>query len=183
MRGRYDGLPVEVQWISLGKSRLFLRDNVCACRRLADGVRLILFDRRGTGLSDPVSGDDLLRMDDGRAVLDAVESEKPVIFAQGYGCPLAIAFAATYPDRTKALVLYNPVAKAGERDDYPWGSTPAEREAWLAETEGRWGTEEFARHSVRRLARSIADDTRQVSWYARVMRAREARGPRETSAP
>jgi pimeloyl-ACP methyl ester carboxylesterase/class 3 adenylate cyclase len=145
-------------------------------QRLADGFRLILFDRRGTGLSDRVSGDDLpplgARMDDARAVLDAVGSEKPVIFAQGYGCPLAIAFAATYPDRTKALVLYNPVAKAGERDDdYPWGSTPEEREAWLVETEGRWGTEEFARQWVRRLAPSIADDARQVSWYARVMRA------------
>jgi pimeloyl-ACP methyl ester carboxylesterase len=145
-------------------------------QRLAAGFRLILFDRRGTGLSDRVSADDLppleARMEDARAVLDSVGSEKSVIFAQGYGCPLAIAFAATYPDRTKALVLYNPVAKAGERDDdYPWGSTPEEREAWLIETEGRWGTEEFAHQWVRRLAPSIADDTRQVSWYARVMRA------------
>jgi class 3 adenylate cyclase/alpha-beta hydrolase superfamily lysophospholipase len=145
-------------------------------QRLAGGFRLILFDRRGTGLSDRVSSDDLppleARMDDARAVLDAVESVKPVIFAQGYGCPLAIAFVATYPDRTRALVLYNPVAKAGERDDdYPWGSTPEDREAWLAETEGRWGTEEFAHNWVRRLAPSIAEDARQVSWYARVMRA------------
>jgi pimeloyl-ACP methyl ester carboxylesterase len=101
-------------------------------QRLAAGFRLILFDRRGTGLSDRVSSDDVppleARMDDARAVLDSVGSENPVIFGQGYGCPLAIAFAATYPGRTKALVLYNPVAKAGERDDdYPWGSTPEER--------------------------------------------------------
>ena len=97
-------------------------------QRLAAGFRLVLFDRRGTGLSDRVSAEDLppleARMDDARAVLDSVGSEEPVIFAQGYGCPLAIAFAATYPDRTKALALYNPVAKGSWAPDYPWGWTP-----------------------------------------------------------
>jgi len=145
-------------------------------RRLAAGFRLVLFDRRGTGLSDRVSDDELPTleglMDDARAVLDAVGSEQPVVFAQGYGCPLAIVFAATYPERTRALVLYNAIAKAGQKaEDYPWGSTPEEQEAWRARSGERWGSEEFAREWLRRLAPSAAGDPRQIAWYARLMRA------------
>ncbi len=145
-------------------------------RRLAAGFRLILFDRRGTGLSDRVPDDELPtlegRMDDARAVLDAAGSEQAAVLAQGYGCPLAIVFAATYPERTRALILYSAVAKAGlSTDDYPWGSTPEEQDAWLTESAERWGTEEFAREWLRRLAPSAAGDPHQIAWYARVMRA------------
>lgn len=145
-------------------------------RRLAAGFRLIVFDRRGTGLSDRVPDEALPtlegRMDDARAVLDAAGSEQAVVFAQGYGSPLAIVLAATYPERTRALILYSAVAKAGlKTDDYPWGSTPEEQEAWLTRSGERWGTEEFAREWLRRLAPSAAGDARQVAWYARVMRA------------
>ena len=111
-------------------------------------------------------------MDDARAVLDAVGSTQAAVFAQGYGTPLATVFAATYPERTRALVLYRPVAKAGLRtDDYPWGSTPEQEEAWLAETRERWGSVDFAREWLRRLAPSEADDPHQVAWHARLMRA------------
>jgi pimeloyl-ACP methyl ester carboxylesterase len=145
-------------------------------RRLGAGFRLIIFDRRGTGLSDRVPDDALPtlegRMDDARAVLDAAGSEQAAIFAQGFGTPLAMVFAATYPERTRALILYSPTAKAGlKTDDYPWGSTPEEEQAWLAETRERWGSEEFAREWLRRLAPSEADDPRQVAWHARLMRA------------
>ena len=145
-------------------------------RRLGAGFRLILFDRRGTGLSDRVPNDALPtlegRMEDARAVLDAAGSEHAAVFAQGYGTPLATVFAATYPERTRALILYSPVAKAGlKTDDYPWGSTPDEEEAWRTETRDRWGSEEHAREWLRRLAPSEADDPRQVAWHARLMRA------------
>jgi pimeloyl-ACP methyl ester carboxylesterase len=145
-------------------------------RRLAAGFRLILFDRGGTGLSDRVPDDELptleSRMDDARAVLDAAGSEQAVVFAQGYGTPLGVVFAATYPDRTRALVLYNAIAKAGlKTEDYPWGSTPEEQEAWDARSGENWGSEEFAREWLRRLAPSAAGDPRQLAWYARVMRA------------
>jgi class 3 adenylate cyclase/alpha-beta hydrolase superfamily lysophospholipase len=145
-------------------------------RRLGAGFRLILFDRRGTGLSDRVPDEELptleLRMDDARAVLDAAGSDEAAIFAQGYGTPLAAVFAATYPERTRALVLYSPVAKTGlKTDDYPWGSTPEEVEALRTRTLARWGTEEFAREWLRRLAPSEGDDPRQVAWHARLMRA------------
>ncbi|MGH3115794.1 MAG: alpha/beta fold hydrolase [Gaiellales bacterium] len=145
-------------------------------RRLAAGFRLVIFDRRGTGLSDRVPDDELPtlegRMDDARAVLDAVGSEQAVVFAQGYACPLAIVFAVTYPDRTRALVLHDAIAKAGQKsDDYPWGSTPEDEDAWRTTSGERWGSEEFAREYLRRLAPSAAGDPRQIAWYARLMRA------------
>jgi class 3 adenylate cyclase/alpha-beta hydrolase superfamily lysophospholipase len=145
-------------------------------RRLGAGFRLIVFDRRGTGLSDRVPDDELPslegRMDEVGAVLDAAGSEQAAIFAQGYGTPLATIFAATYPERTRALVLYSPVAKTGLRtDDYPWGATLEEVKAFRARTLEGWGTEEFAREWLRRLAPSESDDSRQVAWHARLMRA------------
>jgi class 3 adenylate cyclase len=145
-------------------------------RRLATGFRLVLYDRRGTGLSDRIPENELptleVRMDDSRAVLDAVGSEQAVVFGQGYGSPLAIVFAATYPERTRALVLYNAIAKAGlKTDDYPWGSTEEELEEWREASLAGWGSEEFAREWLRRLAPSAAGDPRQIAWYARVMRA------------
>ena len=145
-------------------------------RRLGAGSRLILFDRRGTGLSDRVPDDQLPtlegRMDDVRAVLDAAASEQAALFAQGYGTPLAIMFAATYPERTRGLILYSPIAKAGlKTDDYPWGATPEQAEAARVENRERWGSEDFAREWLQRLAPSEADDPRQIAWHARLMRA------------
>jgi class 3 adenylate cyclase/pimeloyl-ACP methyl ester carboxylesterase len=145
-------------------------------RRLGAGFRLILFDRRGTGLSDRVPDNELPglegRMDEARAVLDAAGSDQAAIFAQGYGTPLGTIFATTYPERTRALVLYSPVAKTGlKTDDYPWGSTQEEVDALRAETLEHWGSEEFARRWLRRLAPSEGDDPRQVAFHARLMRA------------
>lgn len=143
--------------------------------RLASGVRLILFDRRGTGLSDRVEEEVPTletTVDDVRAVLDDAGSGRAAIFAQGYGCPHAIVFAASCPDRTSALVLYNAIAKAGQKtEDYPWGSTEAEVSAFRKRTMAIWGTEEFAREWLQRLAPSAGDDARQVAWHTRVMRA------------
>jgi class 3 adenylate cyclase len=145
-------------------------------RRLASFSRLVLFDKRGIGLSDRPPGPDLPtleeRMDDVRAVLDEVGSRRAAIFAQGYGSPLGAVFAATYPDRVSALVLYSPIAKAGARtDDYPWGSTPEELDAWRERSTIEWGTHEFAAEWLRRLAPTDADDAASVAWVARVMRS------------
>ena len=159
---------LDLYWEEPGVSRFL--------RRLGAGVRLILFDRRGTGLSDRVPEDTLPtlegQVDDARAVLDAAGSDRAAIFAQGYGCPLGIMFAATHPDRTRALVLYNAVAKVGARtDDYPWGGTPSRAEALRATYQERWGSEDYAREWLARLAPSARDDPRQVAWNARLMRA------------
>jgi pimeloyl-ACP methyl ester carboxylesterase len=124
-------------------------------RRLASFSRLIVFDKRGIGLSDRVSADRMPtmeeRMDDVRAVLDAVGAERSAVFCQGYGAPIGILFAATYPERVASLVLYEPSARGALRtDDYPWGATVEEHRAWL-DASSDWGSDEFARNWLRRL--------------------------------
>ena len=153
-------------------------------RRLASFSRLIVFDKRGIGLSDPVPASAMPtleeRMDDVRAVLDAAGSERAAVLAQGYGGPIAMLFAATHPERVAALVLYAPTVKAGVRtEDFPWGPTEEERAAWQ-ETATSRGTDEFAASWVARLAPSAAGDTRFVEWAARMMRA--AGSPATTAA-
>jgi class 3 adenylate cyclase len=112
--------------------------------RLASFSRLILFDKRGTGLSDRPGGlpDLETRMGDVGAVMDAVGSEQAALFGYSEGGPMSCLFAATYPERTSALVLYGTYAKRCEPDDdYPWVVTWEERRAYAAELEREWGTE------------------------------------------
>jgi class 3 adenylate cyclase len=140
-------------------------------RRLASFSRLILFDRRGTGASDrPLLGDlppweDW--SDDVRAVLDAVGSERTAILAQLDAGPMAIMFAATEPDRTSALILFNTVARFVESDDYPLGARPSELTGLMAEMAKTWGTEEFSALGYP----SMADDARFLRWSAKYQRA------------
>jgi hypothetical protein len=91
-------------------------------RRLASSSRVMLFDKRGTGMSDRTGGIPTLeeRMDDIRAVMDACKSERAVIMGISEGVPLSILFAATYPDRTQSLILYGGSATYVQQDDYPW---------------------------------------------------------------
>jgi class 3 adenylate cyclase len=94
-------------------------------RRLASFARLIIFDKRGTGMSDPVDGVPSLetRMDDVRAVMDAATSRRAVILGREEGVPLSLLFGATYPERTSALVLWGGYARAMWAPDYPCGRT------------------------------------------------------------
>jgi DNA-binding SARP family transcriptional activator/pimeloyl-ACP methyl ester carboxylesterase len=112
--------------------------------RLGAVSRLIRFDKRGTGLSDrPPGVPDLeARMDDVRAVMDAAASERAVLFGYSEGAPMAILFAATYPERVRALVLYGAYAKRVDPDeDYPWAPTREARQAYVEELEQGWGFE------------------------------------------
>src|SRR5437588_10539388 len=113
-------------------------------RRLAAFSRLIRFDKRGTGLSDRPGGlpDLETRMDDVRAVLDAVGSERAALFGYSEGGPMSILFAGTYPERTTALVLYGTYAKRRDPDgDYPWAPTRENREQVAEEIERTWGVD------------------------------------------
>jgi class 3 adenylate cyclase len=113
-------------------------------RRLASFSRLIMFDKRGTGLSDRPGGlpDLETRMDDVRAVMDTVGSERAALFGYSEGGPMCILFAATYPERTSALVLYGSYAKRRDPDDdYPWAATWEERQAYADQVEREWGEE------------------------------------------
>jgi class 3 adenylate cyclase/pimeloyl-ACP methyl ester carboxylesterase len=145
-------------------------------RRLGEFAHVIVFDRRGLGLSDRVARGQVPtleeRIDDIRAVLDDLDLDSAAVFGQGYATPIAILFAATYPRRTASLILYNAVAKAGlATEDYPWGSTPESLAAWIDRSAERWGTAEFTAEWLRRLAPSVADDLRVLAWTARVLRA------------
>jgi pimeloyl-ACP methyl ester carboxylesterase len=111
-------------------------------RRLASFSRLITFDKRGTGLSDRVAESRLpnleQRMDDVRAVMDAVGSERAALLGVSEGGPLSVLFAATYPERTAGLVLYGAMARRLRADDYPWGPTDEEFADLVARTRDNW---------------------------------------------
>jgi pimeloyl-ACP methyl ester carboxylesterase len=133
--------------------------------------RLILFDKRGVGLSDRVPEDRLpdleTRMDDVRAVMDAVGSERAVVFGVSEGGPMSMLFAATYPERTIALVLYGTVADFTARSP-EYKEDPA---AYLARTEEIWGTLDFARGEIANWgAPGHESDEHLVSWLASYMR-------------
>jgi pimeloyl-ACP methyl ester carboxylesterase/DNA-binding winged helix-turn-helix (wHTH) protein len=111
--------------------------------RLASMSRLILFDKRGTGRSDPVPVDQLpaldQRLDDVRAVMEAAGSPRAVLLGVSEGGPLCSLFAATYPERTEALVMIGSYARRMLAPDYPWGRTPEERERFCAMIVEQWG--------------------------------------------
>ena len=138
--------------------------------RLASFSRLILFDKRGTGLSDRVPPDELPtleeRMDDLIAVLGAVGSERAAVFSHSEGGSLAVLFAATFPQRTIALVTAGIFAKRIWSPDYPWAPKPDERAAEIEATERNWGVDAGAA----KLAPSASNDdafTHRLATYFR----------------
>jgi pimeloyl-ACP methyl ester carboxylesterase/class 3 adenylate cyclase len=122
-------------------------------RRLSSFCRLIRFDKRGTGMSDPVSGAPTLetRMDDVRAVMDAVGSRRAAFYGLSEGAAMSILFAATYPERTAALVIRSAFPRRMWAPDYPWGRTEEEYEREVERELRIFGPREPARESVRTL--------------------------------
>ena len=109
--------------------------------RLMELGRLLLFDKRGTGMSDRVSSDTTLetRMDDIRAVMDAAGSDRAVVCALGEGGPLAMLFAATYPERTDGLVLINSSPRLVRSAEFPWFPSRGEQEQIIEKMVCTWG--------------------------------------------
>lgn len=131
--------------------------------RLGSFARVIAFDKRGTGLSDRTDISRLeRRMDDIRAVMDAAGSEHATVFAISEGGTLATVFAATYPERTTALVLYGAQARVLEADDYPFGYSVEVAEAFIDSIEQGWGTGV----ALDLFAPSVIDDVRLRRWWA-----------------
>jgi class 3 adenylate cyclase len=141
--------------------------------RFAAYTRVMTFDRRGTGLSDRVRDVPTLeaRMDDVRAVLDAAGSERAALFGTFEAASMLCLFAATYPERVAALVLYNPVVCGTWAPDYPWAMTPEEWQQHLADIGARWGSAELAQETLRSIAPSRADDETFSHLMARQQRA------------
>jgi class 3 adenylate cyclase len=140
-------------------------------KSLASLGRLICFDRRGTGVSDPIGRDTTSTWEDWtedvRAVLGAVGSERAAFFATADAAPIAMLFAAMQPERVSALMLVNPSARYIEDDDYPIGMSPAGVDALITGVEQTWGTSDF----VRNVNPSLADDHEFVRLAARTFRA------------
>lgn len=136
--------------------------------KMAQFARVILLDRRGTGLSDPVVNPPTLeeRMDDVRAVLDAAGWERAVIWGISEGGPMAMMFAATYPHRVPALVLYGTFARFSRANDYSHGYPLEVNEKWVADLESTWGSGELSRS----FAPSMATDAATMRILARLER-------------
>jgi pimeloyl-ACP methyl ester carboxylesterase/DNA-binding CsgD family transcriptional regulator len=142
--------------------------------RLASFCRLIVFDKRGTGLSDPVGEPPTFaqRMDDIRAVMDAAGSERAALFGISEGGPLSIVFACTHPTRTSALIVYGSYARWLEDQGYPWGRSPEQFQDFLAGIDRAWETGEWwIQHNPTALA-----DERYRTWWARYLRAAASPG-------
>ena len=153
---------IELMWEEPGLARFL--------ERLASFSRLILFDKRGTGLSDPVPNDGLPtleeRMDDVRAVMDAVGSKRAALLGHSEGGNMCVLFSATHPERTTALLLVGSYAKRIRSEDYPWAPTVEEREREIEETEATWGSPE----AFRALAPSKENDPDFQRWIGRYLR-------------
>jgi pimeloyl-ACP methyl ester carboxylesterase/DNA-binding CsgD family transcriptional regulator len=148
---------LEVQWEDPGYSHLL--------RRLSKFCRLIQFDKRGTGLSDRVDPAHLpnleMRMEDVHAVLDAAGSGRAALLGASEGAPMAILFAATYPERTRALVLYG-----GYAHFHKWVLSPEALARFFVEAETSWGTGATLRH----FAPGRVNDPHFSAWWARFER-------------
>jgi pimeloyl-ACP methyl ester carboxylesterase len=127
-------------------------------RRLASRARLILFDKRGTGLSDRVAESELpsleQRIDDVRAVMEAVGSERAVLLGVSEGGPMCALFAATHPQRSLGLIMIGTYARRTWAPDYPWAPTPDAREAFYDEIRGT-GAGRSASTTARRAGHTI----------------------------
>jgi pimeloyl-ACP methyl ester carboxylesterase/class 3 adenylate cyclase len=139
-------------------------------RRLSSFGRLIAFDQRGTGVSDPVAANEMLSLeqwlDDVATVMDEVGSEQAVLLGFGGGGSLAMLFAATYPERTSGLVLVNSFPRLSHAPDYPWGRAPALEEEVLHVMRTGWGRGVL----LDVVAPSKVGDEAFRQWWARYQR-------------
>jgi pimeloyl-ACP methyl ester carboxylesterase len=132
---------------------------------LAAFSRLVVFDKRGTGMSDPASNAPTMeeRMDDIRAVMDAVGSQRVAVLGISEGGTLSLLFSHRYPERVSSLILYGSWARRIPGPGYPWGADPESLERHLAEMDKAWATGEW-------WAESPLDDEWHRAWWARYLR-------------
>lgn len=151
---------VEVAWEEPNLARFLTR--------LASFSRLIVFDKRGTGMSDPASSPPTMdeRMDDIRAVMDAAGSSRATVFGVSEGGTLSLLFAHRHPERAQALILYGSWARRLVGPDYPWGLRPDELEDFLTGMGQAWDTGEWWDHGHP----SPFDDEHHRTWWARYLR-------------
>lgn len=144
-------------------------------KSLASFARVIVIDRRGTGVSDRYSPADLPPLedlvDDLSAVLDAVGSERAALFGFSDAGALCAMFAATRPERVSALILYATAARGTQAHDYPWQWSEPEWAEYLDGVQAGWGTRQFAAEMLAFFGPSLAGDERMEAWFERFLRA------------
>jgi class 3 adenylate cyclase len=139
---------------------------------LAANGRVLMLDTRGTGLSDRVREVQSVEtaMDDVRAVLDAVDSKRAVLWTGGNATGISVLFAATYPERCAGIVLFDPRAMGVRSGDYPWAPTEDDWAKQLADVRSRWGTRSYFTELAHEWAPEVADDEAFVEWFVWHMR-------------
>jgi class 3 adenylate cyclase len=152
-------------------------------RGLAECGRVLMLDKRGTGLSDRVREVQSAEttMDDVRAVMDTVGSDRAVLWTGATSTGIGVLFAATYPDRCAGLVLFDPRLKGVRSPDYPWAPTDEEWRERLAEVRAGWGERSFLEGLAHEWAPEVADDERFRDWFVWHMRRSLSPGAALTS--
>jgi pimeloyl-ACP methyl ester carboxylesterase len=169
--------PVDIAYLSSFSNLEAIWENPLYARflrALGGFARLIVVDKRGTGVSDRVSPNDLPPLedlvDDLTAVLDSVDSERVVPFGVSDSGALSAMFASTRPDRTAGLILHGGTARGRQDSDYPWQWSEEEWQDYLATISTRWGTPGYAAESLRQYNPSLADDEKMLEWWGRFQR-------------
>jgi pimeloyl-ACP methyl ester carboxylesterase len=163
--------PVDIVWVEGSFTNRHVMWEQPSYRRFVERLgsfaRVILFDKRGMGLSDRVQVGTLEeRMDDVRAVMDAAGSERAALIGESEGGPLSMLFAAAHPERTLALILAGAEVKEDKTEDWPWGeSTLEEFEESMRTLAERWS---LAPASLSAFVPSRGDDPALLEWYARL---------------
>ena len=154
---------LDLDWERPDRARLF--------SWLSSFCRLIRFDKRGTGMSDRPSTVATLeeRTDDIRAVMDAASSERAVIYGASEGASMACVFAATYPERTRSLIIWGAQARWVQAEDYPWGMTPAENEQMIEHVREHWPSAEYLTGAGAGIGRDV--DPSVLDFYMRYAQA------------
>jgi len=154
---------IDMMWVDTMKSNFL--------KYLTKFSRLILFDKRGTGLSDRVNATCSLeeRMDDILSVMDAVGTKKVILFGHSEGGTAATLFAATYPERTISLITFGAFAKRKYSDDYPWAPKQKNREVFYKTIKENWGNGQ--KMGLEFIMPSMASDNNYYNWFASYLRS------------
>jgi class 3 adenylate cyclase len=139
---------------------------------LAKSTRVLMLDKRGTGLSDRVREVQSIEttMDDVRAVMDAAGSERAVLWTGSTSTGIGVLFAATYPERCAGLIIFDPQVKGTRSDDYPWAPTEEEWREQLAAVRAGWGERDYLEELARQRAPEVAGDDDFRDWFVWHMR-------------
>jgi class 3 adenylate cyclase len=150
---------------------------------LAESGRVLMLDKRGTGLSDRVREVQSLEtaMDDLRAVMEAAGSERAVLWTGSTSTGIGVLFAATYPERCAGLIVFDPMVRGTRADDYPWAPTEEEWREQLAGVRAGWGERGYLEDLARERAPELADDDDFREWFVWHMRRSLSPGAALTS--